>query len=336
MTTISDVARAAGVSVATVSRALRGLDRVSPQTRDRVLRAAKSLDYMPSPTASSLASGKTHVVAVVVPYVTRWYFAHLISGASQVLRDKGFHVLLLDVRDEGPNRATLLDSRMLFKRVDGVLILSLRLQQPERELLQRLQMPVVTVGVPDQDWPCVRIDDIATTSIATEHLIRLGHRRIGYVGGDSVPAMNFPTPADRAKGFRDTMGRHGLDVDPGSFVMGDWSARSGLDAGRELLSRADRPTAVVAASDELALGVMAAARELALSVPRDVSVVGIDDHELAELHGLTTIAQPVDEQGRMATRLLLSTVAGLPTGHEVATVPVTLVERRSTAAPPRP
>jgi DNA-binding LacI/PurR family transcriptional regulator len=266
--------------------------------------------------------------------VTRWYFAHLISGASEVLREHGFHVLLFDVGDEGPDRALLLDSRMLFKRVDAVLVLSLRLHEAERELLRRLKIPVVTVGVPDPDWPCVRIDDLATTSMATEHLISLGHCRIGYVGGDTVPSMNFPTPADRASGFRETMARHGLDVEPGSVVMGDWTARSGLEVGRELLARSDRPTALVAASDELALGVLAAARELGLSVPRDVSVVGIDNHEMAELYGLTTIAQPVDEQGRMATRLLLSAVAGVDAGHDVATVPITLVERGSTAAPP--
>jgi LacI family transcriptional regulator, repressor for deo operon, udp, cdd, tsx, nupC, and nupG len=330
---IEDVAEAAGVSTATVSRALRGLPKVSAQTRAKVLQAAAELQYVASPTASSLASGKTHVVGVVVPYVTRWYFAHLISGASEVLRERGFHVLLFDVGDEGPDRALLLDSRMLFKRVDAVLILSLRLHEAERLLLRRLSIPVVTVGVPDPDWPCVRIDDLATTVLATEHLVGLGHQRIGYVGGDTVPSMDFPTPADRARGFRQAMHRHGLAVDPASVVMGDWTARSGHRVGRELLTRPDRPTAVVAASDELALGVLAAARELGLRVPRDLSVVGIDDHEMAELNGLTTVAQPVVEQGRMATRMLLAAVAGKDLGHEIATVETRLVVRTSTAPP---
>lgn len=334
MSTIADVARAAGVSVATVSRALRGLDRVSPQTRARVARAAEDLQYVPSPTAASLATGKTHVIGVVVPYVTRWYFAHLISGASEVLRQQGFHVLLFDVGDEGPHRKLLLDSRMLFKRVDAVLILSLRLQPAERELLGRLNVPVVTVGVPDDDWPCVLIDDYETARLATEHLIDLGHQRIAYVGGDAVPSMDFPTPADRARGFRETMQRHGLDVPAGAVVMGDWTAASGREVGRELLSRPDRPTAVVAASDELALGVLAAARELRLRVPDDVSVVGIDDHEMADLFGLTTVAQPVVDQGRAATRLLLAAVAGRDVGHDVDTVPTRLVVRSSTTAPP--
>ncbi|GAB3593638.1 LacI family DNA-binding transcriptional regulator [Angustibacter peucedani] len=331
---IEDVAEAAGVSTATVSRALRGLPKVSDTTRAKVLKAAADLQYVASPTASSLASGKTHVVGVVVPYVTRWYFAHLISGASTVLRDHGYHVLLFDVGDEGPDRVLLLDSRMLFKRVDAVLILSLRLHEAERELLRRLSIPVVTVGVPDPDWPCVRIDDAATVTMATEHLISLGHTRIGYIGGDTVPSMNFPTPADRARGFRDTMARHDLPVDPSSVVMGDWTAHSGLAVGRELLARPDRPTGLVVASDELALGVLAAARELGVQVPEQLSVVGIDDHEMAELHGLTTVAQPVTEQGRMATNLLLQAVAGHDLGHEVSTVPTELVRRTSTAPPP--
>jgi len=327
---IEDVAEAAGVSTATVSRALRGLPKVSDTTRAKVLKAAADLQYVASPTASSLASGKTHVVGVVVPYVTRWYFAHLISGASAVLRDHDYHVLLFDVGDEGPDRALLLDSRMLFKRVDAVLILSLRLHEAERSLLRRLSIPVVTVGVPDPDGPCVRIDDLATTVTATEHLISLGHSRIGYIGGDTVPSMDFPTPADRARGFRDTMARHGLAVDPASVAMGDWSARSGLQVGRGLLTRPDRPTGLVVASDELALGVLAAARELGVDVPGEVSVVGIDDHEMAELHGLTTVAQPVEEQGRMATSLLLQAVAGLDLGHAVSTVETRLVVRTTT------
>ncbi len=331
---IEDVAEAAGVSTATVSRALRGLPKVSDSTRAKVLQAAADLQYVASPTASSLASGKTHVVGVVVPYVTRWYFAQLISGASSVLRDHGFHVLLFDVGDEGPERSLLLDSRMLFKRVDAVLILSLRLHPAERELLQRMSIPVVTVGVPDPDWPCVRIDDHRTTVLATEHLISLGHRRIGYVGGDTVPSMNFPTPADRARGFRETMASHGLPVEPGALAMGDWSARSGLEVGRQLLTRPDRPTGLVVASDELALGLLAAARELGVDVPGEVSVVGIDDHEMAELNGLTTVAQPVVEQGRMATSLLLQAVAGHDLGHEVSTVPTRLVVRATSGPPP--
>jgi LacI family transcriptional regulator, repressor for deo operon, udp, cdd, tsx, nupC, and nupG len=330
---IEDVALAAGVSTATVSRALRGLPRVSEVTRARVFQAAEDLQYVASPTASSLASGKTHVVGVVVPYVTRWYFAQLISGVSGVLREQGFHALLFDVGDEGPQRPLLLDSRMLFKRVDAVAILSLRLHEDERRLLRRLKIPVVTIGVPDPDWPCVRIDDVRTTRLAVEHLIGLGHRRIGYVGGATESTLDFPTPADRAHGVREALREIGTGLAPGHMVVADWTPAGGLRAGLELLARPDRPTAVVCASDEIAFGVLRAATDLGLSIPGDLSVTGIDGHAMAELYGLTTVIQDPTEQGRTATRLLLGAIAGQDVGSEVATMATSLVVRASTAAP---
>jgi DNA-binding LacI/PurR family transcriptional regulator len=354
MSRIEDVAQAAGVSTATVSRALRGLPMVSDGTRQRVLLAAAELQYVASPTAASLASGKTMVVGVVVPYVTRWYFAHLIAGASGVLRQHGYHVLLFDVGGEGPDRPTLLESRALFRRVDAVLVLSLRVNPPERELLHNLGVPVVTVGVPGDGWTCVRIDDVAATTRATEHLVRLGHRDIAFVGGEAVTSGDYATPVDRERGFRDTMRRHGLDVDPSWVVSTDWTAAGGLAAGSRLLAASRRPTAVVACSDELAIGVLAAARSLGLRVPQDVSVTGIDDHDMAAVHGLTTVAQPVGEQGRLAARLLLRELAGAAgagvqggavqggavqagtvdgTRRRIVEVPVELVPRSSTAPP---
>src|SRR4051812_41091266 len=305
MSRIEDVAQAAGVSIATVSRALRGLPMVSAGTRQRVLLAAAELQYVASPTASSLASGRTMVVGVVVPYVTRWYFAHLIAGASEVLRRHGYHVLLFDVGGEGPERPMLLESRALFRRVDGVLVLSLRMQATERELLSNLGVPVVTVGVPGDGWTCVRIDDATAATRATEHLVALGHRDIAFVGGERVDSGDFPTPLDREQGFRSTMRRHGLDVDPSWLLSTDWTATGGLAAGSRLLDGTRRPTAVVACSDELGIGVLAAARFRGLRVPQDLSVTGIDDQDMAAVHGLTTVAQPVAEQGRLAARLLL-------------------------------
>ena len=310
MSRIEDVAQAAGVSTATVSRALRGLPMVSDSTRQRVLSAAAELQYVASPTASSLASGKTMVVGVVVPHVTRWYFAHLIASASEVLREHGYHVLLFDVGGEGPDRPMLLESRALFRRVDAVLVLSLRMHPTERTLLVNLGVPVVTVGVPGDGWTCVRIDDVTAAARATEHLVALGHRDIAFVGGEPADSGDFPTPLDREQGFRSTMRRHGLDVDPSWLLSTDWTATGGLAAGSRLLGGARRPTAVVACSDELAIGVLAAARFRGLRVPEDLSVTGIDDHDMAAVHGLTTVAQPVAEQGRLAARLLLGQLGG--------------------------
>jgi DNA-binding LacI/PurR family transcriptional regulator len=338
MSRIEDVARLAGVSTATVSRALRGLPKVSEHTRARVLAAAAELDYVASPTAASLASGKTHVVGVVVPYVTRWYFAQLISGASRVLRDRGYHVLLLDVGDNGPQRTLLLDSRMLSKRVDAVLVLSLRLHDVELALLRRLKLPVVMVGTRTEGWPSVRIDDVVVARTATQHLVDLGHRDIGFVGGEPTPHPDFVTPSDRRRGYEQVMTENGLRVDPRHVVSADWSVRGGAAAGEQLLSQRPRPTALFVASDEMAMGVLHTAGRLGVRVPEDLSVVGVDDHEQAWVHGLTTVAQPVQYQGERASRLLLDEIARhgqRDASPEVVTVATQLVVRSSTA-PPRP
>lgn len=309
MSRIEDVALAAGVSTATVSRALRGLPKVNESTRARVLEAAARLEYVASPTASSLASGKTRVVGVVVPYVTRWYFANLIAGASRVLRAHGYHVLLLDVGDNGPHRSLLIDQQMLGKRVDAVLVFQLQLQDIEVDLLNRLRIPVVTVGTRSRHWGGVRIDDVAVATTATEHLIGLGHVDIAYVGGEPAPQLDFVTPTHRQQGFTQTMAAHGLTVSADRLVTSDWTLAGGLVAGTRLLTSRRPPTAVFAASDEMAMGVLVAARRLGVEVPRQLSVVGVDDHELAASFELTTVRQQVPEQGAQASLLLLAALA---------------------------
>lgn len=333
MSTIHDVALAAGVSVATVSRALRGLPRVHEETRARVLRVAAELNYVASPTAASLASGKTRVVGVVVPFVTRWYFASLINGAEKVLREHGYHVLLFDVGSTGVGRSFLLDQQTLWKRVDAVLVLTLALEPSEYRLLESLGVPVVTVGVQAGRWDCVRIDDVAAAETATCHLAGLGHKRIGYVGGNPDHDIAVATPFDRRAGYERALERHGLALDESLCMASDWTVRGGVAAGEELLTRPDRPTAVFAASDEMAMGVLFAAKRLGLEIPRDLSLIGIDDHELAFTHDLTTISQPVREQGHMAGQLLLDALAGTVAAvPRVITAPTQLVVRGTTRA----
>lgn len=333
MSRIEDVALAAGVSTATVSRALRGLPKVSESTRERVLAAAARLEYVASPTASSLASGKTRVVGVVVPYVNRWYFSHLISAASRVLRRHGYHVLLFDLGDNGPQRSLLIDQQMLWKRVDAVLVFQLRLSDVETGLLQRLRVPVVTIGQLAEQWGGVRIDDVQVAVTATEHLIGLGHTDIAFVGGEPAPELDFATPSYRQRGFVTTMAEHGLDVPASRLVMSDWTVAGGEAAGRQLLEADDRPTAIFAASDEMAIGVMVTARRLGVAVPLEVSVVGVDDYDLAAAFELTTVRQLVTEQGERASTLVLQALEhpDEPVVHVV--LDTELVVRGSTSPP---
>jgi DNA-binding LacI/PurR family transcriptional regulator len=337
MTGIKDVARELDMSTATVSRALRGLPGVSEATRERVEQTALRLGYVPSPSAVGLASGQTRTVAVIVPFVTRWFFASVVQGAEEVLREQGYDLLLYNLAGSAAARHRVFETGLLSKRVDAVVVLSLQPSAVELNRLAGLNRPVTFVGADVPGWATVRIDDEVAARTAMEHLIGLGHERIAYVGGPGV--LDFTAPNKRLAGYHDSLRSAGLPLDPSLEVDGAFTLAGGTEAGHELLARPDRPTAVFAASDEMAIGVLRAARELGLRVPEDVSVVGIDDHELADFFDLTTVAQPVLEQGRMAARQVLDAVAATATDAgwhpDQVILPTTLLQRGSTGPPPR-
>ncbi len=334
MSTINDVARAAGVSVATVSRALRGLDRVSPQTRARVEQVATELNFVASPTATSLASGRTRVVAVVAPFLTRWFFATLVSAIERTLREQDHHVLLFDLEDDSYDQRIPLTQNMLWKRVDGVITLNLPVADAELELLNRLGLPVVAIGSPVPGRPLVQIDDRAAVRMATEHLIGLGHRRIGYIGAVPLNVAHVQTPWARLDSYETTMADHDLAVRPDWVVASDWTADASAADIVPVLRSADRPTAIVAASDEIAIGVIQAARRLGVRVPEDLSVVGIDDYTLSAVMDLTTVRQDVTLQGQTAARLLLDVLDDdAECVDRAVTIPIELIVRGTTAPP---
>ncbi|WP_245861829.1 LacI family DNA-binding transcriptional regulator [Phycicoccus duodecadis] len=330
------MARVAGVSVATVSRALRGLDRVSPQTRRRVLEVAEQLHYVASPTATSLASGRTRVVAVVAPFLTRWFFATLVSAIEKELRAHGHHVILFDLEDDTYDQRLPLTQNMLWKRVDGVISLNVPMTDDEVALIDRLGLPLVAIGSAVPGRPCVRIDDRATMRTAVEHLIDLGHRRIGYIGDVPRNVAHVETPQTRLTAFRETMEAAGLPVVEDWVLGSDWTAEAAAADSARLLCTDHRPTAIVAASDEMAIGVRESARRLDLEVPRDLSVIGIDDYVLSEVLGLTTVRQDVAEQGREASRLLLRALSDPAdtSGPSDLVMPTVLVVRDSTGPAP--
>ena len=332
---IIDVAERAGVSPATVSRSLRGIAKVSPDTRQRVLDAARELSYVTSLQASSIASGRRRAVAVIVPFITRWFFSTATAGAVDVLGEDGYDVMLYhlgsaDVRDHFFERIPL-DSR-----VDGVLTLSMPLTEEHTLALRALDIPLVSVGSAISGSPSVGIDEIAAARGAIHHLLHLKHERIGFIAGEADDTgFDFISSAGRRRGYEQALGAAGLTVDERLVATGPHGIDGGAAAMAQLLARPVLPTAVFAEYDELAIGALWALRRAGLTVPGDISIMGVDDHEMAAMLDLTTVAQGVLEQGQVAARLLVDVLRG-QTGdstREPVVLPTRLVLRGSTAPP---
>lgn len=332
---IEDVARLAGVSIATVSRALRGLPDVAAATRDRVLEAAAELDYVASPFAARLASGRTATVGVVVPFVNRWFFAEVIDAVETSLRRAGFDLLLYNLGD-ADGRDRFFDVMPMRKRVDGVLVASIVLDDAEFDALTELKRPVGLLGLEREGVLSTRIDDVAAARTAVDHLVGLGHRRIGLIGGDTDDPMAFTPPLHRRDGYRDALQAVGLDADPDLEVLGYFTVDGGRAATRHLLARDDRPTAIFAESDEMAYGALREIRDAGLRVPDDIAVIGFDDQPFSDLMDLTSLRQPVAEQALDITTRLLALIAedGEETPFDPSVVlPTELVVRGSTVKP---
>jgi LacI family repressor for deo operon, udp, cdd, tsx, nupC, and nupG len=330
--TIRDVAEAAGVSTATVSRALRGLPNVDPATRDRIAAVASKLDYVISPSASRLASGRTGSIAVITPFISRWFFATVLSGVESVLQAAGMDLLLMSVTDAASGHHRLPPAPRLRRRVDGVLIIAMSPSDPQLRDVLNLGMPTSMIGVNIGGVPSVTIDDVAAARIATQHLINLGHTRIGMIGG-SPAELPFTAEFDRESGFRQAMEECGLETTPTLEAFGYFTIQGGEQAMTALLTQKNPPTAVFAMSDEMAFGALRSLRNHGLKPGVDISVVGVDGHDMSEHLELTTVVQPVFDLGRIAAEALLVQLRTLPqdVNLEPTRVPTQLIVRSSTA-----
>jgi len=326
---MEDVARRAGVSTATVSRTLRGLPNVSAATRGRVLKAAAELSYAISPIASRLASGRTHSVAVLVPYASRWFFAQVVAGVEGVLREEGLDLLLYNLADHEA-RERFFQRLPLRRRVDAVLPVAMPLTDAETGALRGLGVPLAVAGHRADGVHSVRIDDTATVHIALRHLLDLGHRRIGLISTYANQKMWLPVADERRRAWQSGLAAAGVAPAPELVVSVPFGHAGGASGAERLLARPDPPTAILCESDELAFGVLAALRRAGVDVPGQVSVVGIDDHELAEVFDLTTVRQAVPEQGALAARMLVRAMREARRPPSEVVVPTELVVRTST------
>lgn len=333
--TIRDVARRAGVSVATASRAINDKAVVSAATKDRVMAVIEELGFTPSPAARGLSLGRTHTVGVVISFLTRPQAAERLRGVDAVLSDSEFDLVIYNVESVSKRDhylATLAGSQ----RTDGLLVMSLPPVDTIVPGLRRGPVPVVFIDVHSDaiaGLPRVVGDDIAGGEIAARHLLSLGHRMVAFIGDALHDPFGFTSSRDRELGFNQALAAAGVVIPPAWVGHGAHGRYEARELARRMLVADERPSAIFAASDTQALGVIAAARELGLHVPEDLSVIGYDDIEAAEYVGLTTVSQQLFESGRRGAELLLSEIDHRSTASPVARLMPDLVVRATTAPP---
>jgi len=332
--TIEEVARRANVSVATVSRALRGLPNVAPSTRSRVEQVARELNYQVDTYASRLATGRSDTVGLAVPNLNNRYFAQVAAGVEAVLSAAGMDVLLHSVDDSAGRARLLSDLSSVRRRLDGLILIDVLLTPAEVRTLAGDPIRVVTVGQHTEEFPSVTVDNRRAAAGATRHLLQLGHRRIGLIGGSNRTPLPFDVPGHRRQGYVEALIEAGIDYRADLEADGGFSVQGGTEAMVHLMTEARPPTAVFALSDEMAMGALKAAADLGLHVPGDVSIIGFDDHELAGVFDLTTVRQDPEWQGAAAGRLLLDLERDQPPELQHLVGETRLIVRGTTARPP--
>lgn len=326
MSTIIDVAKAAGLSTATVSRALSAPEKVAEQTRARVMRAIEQVGYRPNMLARNLRSDRSWSLLVLVPGIANPFFANVTAGIESIAWRRGYSVFLGDTRDSREREehySQLVETRL----ADGVIQLSPDYGFEERR--RKVNYPVVhACGCELTEAPSVRIDNAGAARELVEHLIKVGSRRIATITG---PATN-PHAIERLNGYREGLEAAGLPFDPALVRRGDFSMGSGSAAARELIELSPRPDAIFSMNDEMAIGAIQAITAAGLRVPDDIAIAGFDDIGVAahSTPALTTVSQPAEAMGAKACELLIDRIEGKAVDDVVHILPHRLVVREST------
>lgn len=324
--TIYDVAASAGVSISTVSLCLNSPARVAVATRDRVLAAADSLGYVPKADAVSRARRTVGRIGVIAPFTSYPSFARRLSGILSEFAANNLEVVVYD--HESAVVSPLLATLPLTRRVDGLIVMSLPVDDDVRRRLQEQAIPAVLLDTAQEGFDTVRTDDLAGGRLAGQHLIDRGHTRIAFLGeGWLVPHAHQSQCEQRLSGLKAAMADAGLTVEDAHIRFSSHDLDDARGVARDLLESPDRPSAVFAHDDLLAAATLQAAQELHLAVPADLAVVGFDDSDVARALGLTTICQPFEGTGRVAAKTLVDRMANPSLPTRTTILDLTLIHR---------
>jgi LacI family transcriptional regulator len=330
--TIYDVARHAGVGIGTVSRVLNHSPQVSEATRQKVLAAIEELNYRPSPIAQRLSLRKTFTIGVITPFFTRPAFVERLRGVEAALTESEYDLVLFNV-ETTDKRDACFRELPTSQRFDGLLIIALPPTDEDVAHFHQAGIPVVLIDAYHPALSHVVIDDVEGGYTATKHLVELGHTRISYISDPLESPFRFTSSLHRYQGYRQALDEAGIPFRPEYHRWAEHGEEQARDMARCLLALNEPPTAIFAASDTQAMGVIQAARDADLRIPEDLSVIGYDDIQAAKYMGLTTVRQLLFESGQRGVELLLKTLENPETElvHEV--LPTELIVRGTTAPP---
>lgn len=326
--TIYDVAKRAGVSITTVSRILNTPDKVNSETRERVLTAIDALGFVPKAEARARAMQHTGRIGVISPFFTAPSFIQRLRGIAEALSPKNYELVIYTVNSNNHLRGYL-SSLPLTGNLDGLIILSLPIDESEVRRLIDHGLPTVLVEYPHPRLNCVEIDDVEGGYMAATYLLEKGHRRIAFLGDTDLPEYSIHPVSLRLNGFRRALQEASIKLPDTLVRLAPYSQEQTRQVAKELLNLPDQPTAIFAATDFQALGVLKAARQLGIKVPEQLAVIGFDDLDMAEYADLTTICQHLDESGRLAVEILLAQIGTPPRPPRHVKIPLTLIERQT-------
>lgn len=324
--TIFDVAAVSGVSISTISRVINTPEKVNLNTRQRVYEAIDTLGFIPQAEARARALRLKGRIGVVTPFFTAPSFVQRLRGIAASLSKENYDLVIYTV-DSNNRLQSYLSSLPLTGNLDGLVIMSLPVAEEDVKRLVEHQLPTVLIEFPHSQLNSVEINDVEGGRMATEYLLRKGHKRIAFLGDTDLPEYSIHPVNLRLKGFRQAFKAANIEI-PKEFVrLAAYDQEKARVVAKELIDMPNPPTALFAATDYQALGVLKAARQLGVKIPEQLAVIGFDDLDMADYEDLTTIRQHLDESGRIAIEILLSHIADHSRPVQHITLPLTVIER---------